>query len=406
MQIKFIHIILLALLTGTTVSAYTQEWSPFMLQDKPGVRFSQNINFQTNTVPASFIKDIWQSNYLTHKKKTNSLNNLQTRENIAKFENSTTFQVSHPLKDSSFIFSARLTNQRLRELSFSKTAFDLAFFGNSSSIGQKLPFDFHYRDIAMQSMQLGLHYKGKKHIAGIEFGPASGSYLFDFNINNGYIYTPEDLSGIEASGKVNFSWSDSTGKQNPWTGTGFSSSVYYGYQSKQHLFYVMLDDFGLINFKNNDIRDQTDSTWEYSGVHYNIFEQDEVIFNINQDSLQQWTNIKAAGDKRYMLPSKIRFGLEQHFKNRTFFLNILGKYHLYSFARPEIKIMPGWKLNKNWKIQTSVSHGGYSSLNAGFHVKSNFKNGWHLQVGSNNLGGMWFNNHPAAMDVYITIYKY
>ncbi|MCF8217808.1 MAG: hypothetical protein K9J21_02380 [Bacteroidales bacterium] len=406
MQIKFIHIVLLALLMGNAVSGYAQEWSPFTLQDKPGIRIGQNINFQTNTLPANFVKEVWQSNHLTHQIKTAALNNLQTLDNLAKLENKTTLQFTHPLKDSSFIFSTRITNQQFGEMSFSKTTFQLAFFGNSTSIGQKVPLDFHYRDMALQTMQLGLHYKGKKHIAGIELGPVSGSYMFDFELNDGYIYTQEDLSGIEAGGEAIATWSDSTGKRDLWSGTGISAAIYYGYKSKDHQFYIMLDDFGLINFQNNDISDQTDSTWNYSGVNYNIFEQDEVIFNINQDSVQQWTNLKKAGNKRYMLPSALRFGLKQQFENRKFFLNILGKYHLYSFARPELKIIPGWTLNQTWEIMASMSHGGYSSLNAGLHIKSKFENGWHLAIGSNNLAGMWFNNHPAAMDVYLTICKY
>ena len=406
MQIKLAHILLLLFLTGTTSLVFSQEWSPFTLQDKPAVRFSRNINLQTNTVPTDFAQEIWQGNYINRREKTDALEKLQTLENVAQFENNTTFQMTFPIKDSNWIFSTRFKNESFRELSFSKTAFELAFFGNESSIGQKVPLEFHYREIDLMSMQLGIHYKNKNHIAGIALGAVSGSYLFDFELNNGHIYTQEDLSAIEISGKSSLSWSDSKGQRNLWKGTGINTNIYYGYKNRRHQFYIMLDDFGIINFQNNNIRDQTDSTWQYSGVNYNIFEQDEVLFNINRDSVQEWTNLKNSGNKSFMLPSSLRFGLKQHFKDRNFFLNVLGKYYFYSFARPELKIMPGWQLNQNWKILASLSHGGYSSLNAGLHLKSNFENGWRLEVGSNNLAGMWFNNHPAAADFYITITKY
>lgn len=405
MEINLKNIVFSICLVLLPVLTKAQHFNPFDIRDSAGIYMSSGLNATANTIPGSFGREAFLGNFLDAEIKTQALNQLNSSSNIASYQDYLSFRFSHPLQDSSWVLSVEFKNRQFTESKFSKTAFELAFFGNQSSIGEMMDFDFHYRTMMMQSIKLGLHYKSHKHIAGFSLGAVSGSYLFEAGIKNASLYTDTDYSIVQLSGEPFINWSDSSEKKDPWTGRGIIGDLYYGYENRAYQFFIILEDFGYITYPNNELNSRNDSIWEFNGTSQNIFSQEEILFSVNRDSLKEWTGLNASGKASFMLPSQLRFGWRQGIPGQQFDIALYGRYYFFSHAYPELDIIPGWRFHPTWKTSINLSHGGFGGFRAGMHIEADFNNGFGIKAGSRNLFGMWMNNLPAAAGFYISLYK-
>ncbi len=359
----------------------------------------------SSDLTTEFLKAIYFDGFIEHDIKQNAFDKLEKHDNIAGLQSLSSFQFIFPTIDSNWSWSAEIGGGRFSELSFSRSAFDLAFFGNGQSIGKEYPFEIHYRNFFYQFFQGGIHYHNGRHLAGFAVGPVSGSYLLDMGIHDASIFTATDGSYIDLHGEISMRWSDTTEKHDLWRGTGIALDAWYGMQTKDQRFYVKLDNFGYINFRNNNIKASTDSVWRHEGVQFDIFDNKEVGFTINEDSLKNITGLTRSGDYMLMLPASIELAFEQGFQRHRFMLGIYGKYSLYSLGRPQIHVMPGWRFSSPVKAFMNFSLGGYSGFRTGLHLRAALGRGFGIRLGSHSLAGIWMDNNTAAFDFYITLYK-
>ncbi|MFO8053843.1 MAG: hypothetical protein R6U19_01590 [Bacteroidales bacterium] len=386
-------------------TANAQVWSPFDIRGQASLRTTFCFDLGANSLNMGFVKASYRGGFLEEEVRSNALNALNTENNIAGIRGHTSFLLTIPIKESLWHWSLKGTAAQFRELSFSRSVFDLVFFGNEASLGQEYPFAMHYRNLHFQYLQAGLHYTHQRHIAGLAAGPVSGSYLFDLKLNNASIFTAADGSFIELKAQSKLHWSDTTESKSLWQGKGINATLYYGYQSNHQKAYLLLEDFGFLRF-NTHISDDTDSSWHYNGVPLDLFGQETASFSVNQDSIQKWTGLSEAESHRLMLPSSLNLGFEQSIRDEHFTLGVYGKYYFYSFASPQITIVPGWKVHPNWKVFASVSSGGYDGLTSGLHLKGNINNELGLMIGSKGLSEIWFDQSPASAGFYLTLYAY
>lgn len=399
------HIIILFLLSAT-LNVKAQYKTPPVLRDSAEFSLNWNIYSASNGISNEFFQAALQAEYLDQGIKDRALKGLKPDGNIAGYVNQISIGITQPLRDSSWFYSVVFGHDQLQEVSFSRTAFQLAFYGNENSIGQEMPFSIYYRSLSTQTLQMGLHYKQGKHGIGMAIGAVSGSRFFEADIPQASITTATDLSEISLNGDIRMSWDDSSNHHNIWKGRGFNADIYYSWNCRQREFFLMLDDFGMIWFPDNHIADRTDSSWTFNGVEANLFDTDKALLSVNRDSLQQWTGLNKGGSRRFMLPSVLRMGFRQYLRDRRFSLGVHAQYYFYSQAMPSVSILPAWQINSQWQLQASLSNGRYGEWSSGLHLRAAFDSGFGLKLGSHNLGGMWIAGSPAALDFYVTLYKH
>lgn len=394
------------LLFTVSLKLQAQQPQPPQLMDSANFSASWAIYAASNTVSNEFLMSALQGKYLDRQLKDRTLKGLKKDGNLGGFVNKISVGITQPLRDSTWHYSVSFSTNQLQEIEFSKTAFQLAFYGNKGSIGQEMPFRAYYRSLSTQSLQLGLHWKRGNHQAGVAVGAVSGSTLFETDIRDAGIQTAEDLSQISLHGDISMQLADSNSHNNIWKGKGFNADLYYARETEWWKFYLMLDDFGMIWFEDNHISERTDSSWTYEGANWNMFESGEHVFSVNSDSLQKWTGLDRGGRYSFMLPSALHLGFRQQLPGRKFSLGLYASYYFYSQAMPSVSVIPAWQINEQWQLMASIHEGRYGSWTTGMHLRAAFASGFGLKLGSHNLGGIWFEGQPATLEFYVTLYKY
>lgn len=374
------------------------------LKDSVAFHSVFSLEATSNTLSGDFALRAFQGGFIDDDLKLHTLNGLNKSDNILGFQHTFSLLTAQPIGKGPWHFTTRYRHQRLAEATFSKSAFELAFLGNASTIGHELPFHLEYRNLNWQSLQLGIHYQKEQHTFGFSPGIVSSSYLSEASLKDATLYTNPDLSSMTLQANAAVSWSDTTGQHQFSTGKGVNFDVYYGYQTSKQEFFISIENFGMAYYDHLHLHDQTDSSWNFDGVSLNLFETEDFRFSVNQDSLKQWTGIRESGSKRIMLPSHLTAGFRQMAGER-FELGLYGRYHFYSMARPEIHVLPAWKFHPQWKALLSIAHGGYGGLRSGMHMTAKLGNGFGLRFGSHNLLGMWIYQN-TAVDFYISFYKF
>lgn len=374
------------------------------LKDSVAFHSYYSLEATSNSLSSDFALRAIQGGLIDDDLKLHTQNSLNKSDNRLGYQQTFSLLAGQRIGQGPWYFLTHYRHHSLTEVSFSRTAFELAFTGNASTVGHELPFHLEYRNVNWQSLQLGLHYQRQSHRFGFSPGIVSSAYFLEAGLKDATLYTSEDLSSMTLQTRAAVSWSDTTEQHQFGAGKGVNFDVYYGYHTSKQEFFISLENFGIVSFDQLQLHDNTDSTWHFDGVSLNLFETEDFRFSVNQDSLKQWTGLRQPGSKRIMLPSHLTIGFKQK-AGETFELGLYGRYHFYSMAQPEIHVLSGWRFHPQWKVMLSIAHGGYGSLKSGTHITAELGNGFGLRFGSNNLAGMWINQNTAA-DFYISLYKF
>lgn len=407
MRKSYPHIILFSLFWLIIFPVFSQTPNTYWDQKQQTISgYNLNIKLASNSLSTNFAKALYEGAYLNNDMKAAVLDKLHKDNNLTGFRQNSDLFINFPLNDSSWKASVHYTSTKVREMRFSKSAFELAFLGNENSIGQAYPFHLHFRSLDYESFRIGLKKKWERQFAGLEFGVVSGSYYLDSRIKNAEIYTAGDGSYVDLKMKAKLDWSNEEQGKNIWQGTGLVADLYWGVRTEKRQLFVQLDDWGVINFNNSDLTGAIDSSWRFNGLSWNFFrEKEPAFFSFNKDSLKKWSGISQGGNIRVFLPSSINLFAEQNFNRLG--IGFWGQYHFHSMAGPRISIRPSYRLDNSWQIAGSFSHGGYGSFRTGLHVEADFSHSrFGFKAGSYNIGGVFMEEAPAAIDFYFTIYKY
>ncbi len=379
-------------------------YRPLGPPDSTALQLHYGLHGATDAVPGKFAGKVLFGGYLDHALKQDAIDRLGDNHNLFGMKASWGMDFFSPVKGSPWQWSVHLSAHQLKELSFSRSAFHLVFFGNKPSTGEAYPFSLQYRELDYQLFQGGIHYRHNRHYGGIRLGPASGTYYFSGHLEEGTIYTHSDGQCIELMMQGHLHWSDTAGNKGFFRSSGLAGSITYGYETKNQKAYIALENLGVIMY-NTHFNSNIDSTWHYKGVEANFFEDNNMQLNVNRDSLLSWSGARHNGRQQVLLPASLRVSFVHGIQDYRYSVALYGSYPLFSLARPQIWVVPGWKIHPNWKVMGVVSYGGYGALTTGLGLRASLQYGLDMELVSNNLMGMWLNNHPAAAHALVRVHK-
>lgn len=156
--------------------------------------------------------------------------------------------------------------------------------GNTEYLGKSVALNGNkFQSMRFSSLTLGLiktiHEKGNTHRAGAKFGYVMGHSHLSAEIESGNLKFAIDGSAVDLTCSYFLSMSD-TSSNSIYKGSGFTSSYFYHYNSKQgYSIGISIVDLGLIKWNNGSMHEL-----KKTNIHFEGFEIGDVI-NIKEDEI-------------------------------------------------------------------------------------------------------------------------
>lgn len=380
------------------------------------IEWNTNLLFESNGLNKDFLNTFLYGGYISNDLKDKWIN-LGSEENViySEINNSISY------RNLKYNIGISLADRNIINASFPDDLMRIYLFGNFDY--QNKTIDFSNTNIRIDRFQqYKLDYTYSINSTNIQAGISylSGNHHTSFIIENGTFYTAPLGVYLDISYDINANITDTSNLNmfaNNGNGMAFDIDIDLTLSSNTLNFYIQ--DLGFINWKEESITYNTDSSFIFAGVEVeNIFTfNDSILEEYNNDNYIQKGNLSF---KSY-IPANIGFSIAHNIKNKRV-QSLSGGVNLRwqpyqnekapSFARigqgiKESNYTPLLWLSavsniKYLDIIPTLSYGGYSSdINLGVALSKGKKSNFIL--GTQHLEDIFSGNNAKAVSIYFQI---
>lgn len=401
----FLSLLFFVCVTAVSAQNFLPEY--YVREDtsmKMELRLNYQLSYHTSTLPNYFVSYFLKGGFISDDTKANVASGLK-QNNTAGFEQSGGIRFidfsSHPFKDPNLGYYIDIQHQDHLSASFSRDAFNLAFYGNGPYTGQTLhlaPLD--YTRTSFQKIGFGFIDGRSGSSAGISL--VKGQTFNHVNFSQADFYTDDSTANINFDYAAEVSRSDTN--KTSWSafnGIGIAIDLCWNFKVLRDTilpslgtWQIKLQNAGFVTWNSSSMYYGADSAIQYNGFTVNnILKPDESLFTGNTD-LNDTLRIKYSRKKYFsLLPADFVLG------------NVVSPYKGY-WLKPLLgvryKLMEGYKLmpylgallriNRNMNIQAMASYGGFGGFRVGLKFQARMGKRVALALGSSGLDGLYSSN--------------
>ncbi len=405
--------LLIASFTGTAQFFFNN-----LNENKSLLSLRADFQANSNNVPSQFIKDYYNSEYLTGEIRR-AANERLSENNIFGYSfNSNLYYTIQDTIIKGIKFYVGLEFNNIFETRFRKEAFDLYFFGNSMFNNQNVIFDglkidmFNY-----QQFKVGLYKSviknNKTHTFGGDIAYNKGQNNLAVNAKNASLYTQADDEYLDVSLNLEVQSSNniSTGLM-AINGNGAAIDLFYSFNdNKRNQFEVYVKNMGFIKWKNDSKAYTIDSSYRFEGFYISDilnFKTNQISNKVKDSVLRTLGLHKDSGSYITMVPLSFIMTYKHTFIDKRLFLTASVNHMFFTVFNPEIIVKPTVQFNYKktaFELSPMITYGGYGGLNGGLEFSVNINNSFCFNIGSKYINSMVLQKKSCGFGGYFGIYK-
>jgi hypothetical protein len=387
-------------------------------ENKSLLSLKADFQANSNNVPAEFIRNYYNSKYLTHELRNSTSERLSENNIFGYSFNSNLYYSIQDTIIKGIKFYVGLEFNNIFETKFRKEAFDLYFFGNSMFNNQNVIIDgFRIDMFNYQQFKVGLYKSisknNKTHTFGGDIAYNKGQTNLGIKAPNASIYTQMDDEYLDLSLNLDFRTSNdiSTGLM-AINGNGAAIDLFYNYDdNKKNKFEVYIKNAGFIKWKNDSKEYTVDSSYRFEGFYISDivnFKTDQISKKVKDSVLRTLGLHKDSGSYVTMVPLSFIMNYKHIFIERKLSLTASVTHMFFTVFEPEIILKPTIQFNYKktaFELSPLITYGGYGGLNGGLEFNINVNNSFCFNIGTKYLNSMLFQKRSCGFGGYFGIYK-
>lgn len=414
--IKKINVFAILFLTVVANGLVAQYNSEFLSFDKMGRSVSINAEYElgSNGLKNDLTNKFLYGGYIDKETKENSLKSMK---NMSVAGGTFNYNVSTFFgKNSKYSYLIGLKDQLIFNSSFTKDAYQLAFYGNKPYLGQtKYIGGTSANYLHFQELKIGFiwHKVDSTAKIGASVSLLKGYQLFNIRTREGSaLYTNNDGTALEFTSNFNMAISDTSSRKNffDFSGIGASADIFFEtpYKGKLGLGSVLTvnaNNIGFIHWTDNSVQYSSDSVLTFDGYHINnLFDlKDSTLSSINRDSVVRRLTNAHREPFNVNIPTNLLIINKIQFTEK-FAFSVGFRYLFNSNFKPYIFTNSEYGFNSKITGDLHLAYGGYSRLNVGLALTFN-SNNWYLKLGSNGLQGFLLPKQTYGQSLFFSVAK-
>ena len=299
--------ILLYIFIVSSLALYSQDKSNSYRMKHNTIQLNSHISLESNNLNTNLLNTLLYGGYIDDEMKDNWINagNKNNKLN-SEFINGIRYIFQN--KNQRY-FYLQISDINNLSSNFTDDFLKLILYGNFNYQGDTLDFsNTSIRINRYQQYKFGYNFNIIKDNTNYNIGTAlsylSGNHYMQLNIDEGNLYTHEMGTSLDINYDIKTMMTD-TSNFSPFTnnGNGVSLDFSLHINKEDNIIGVHMRDLGFIKWKKNSIINNTDSSFSFSGIEIEDF-NNVTTFN---DSILDITLSKKNNYFRSFIPAKITF---------------------------------------------------------------------------------------------------
>ncbi len=299
--------ILLYIFIVSSLALYSQDKSNSFRMKHNTIQLNSHISLESNNLNTNLLNTLLYGGYIDDEMKDNWINAGNKNNKInSEFMNGIRYIFQN--KNNRY-FYLQISDINNLSSNFTDDFLKLILYGNFNYQGDTLDFsNTSIRINRYQQYKFGYNFNIIKDKTNYNIGAAlaylSGNHYTQLNIDEGNLYTHEMGTSLDINYDIKTMMTD-TSNFSPFTnnGNGVSLDFSLHINKEDNIIGVHMSDLGFIKWKKNSIINNTDSSFRFSGVEIEDF-NNVTTFN---DSILDITLSKQNNYFRSFIPAKITF---------------------------------------------------------------------------------------------------
>ena len=299
--------ILLYIFIISSLALYSQDKSNSYRMKHNTIQLNSHISLESNNLNTNLLNTLLYGGYIDDEMKDNWINTGYKNNKLnSEFINGIRYIFQN--KNNRY-FYLQISDINNLSSNFTDDFLKLILYGNFNYQGDTLDFsNTSIRINRYQQYKFGYNFNIIKDKTNYNIGAAlaylSGNHYTQLNIDEGNLYTHEMGTSLDINYDIKTMMTD-TSNFSPFTnnGNGVSLDFSLHINKEDNIIGVHMRDLGFIKWKKNSIINNTDSSFRFSGIEIEDF-NNVTTFN---DSILDITFSKQNNYFRSFIPSKITF---------------------------------------------------------------------------------------------------
>ena len=299
--------ILLYIFIISSLALYSQDNSNSYRMKHNTIQLNSHISLESNNLNTNLLNTLLYGGYIDDEMKDNWINTGYKNNKLnSEFINGIRYIFQN--KNNRY-FYLQISDINNLNSNFTDDFLKLILYGNFNYQGDTLDFsNTSIRINRYQQYKFGYNFNIIKDKTNYNIGAAlaylSGNHYMQLNIDEGNLYTHEMGTSLDINYDIKTMMTD-TSNFSPFTnnGNGVSLDFSLHINKEDNIIGVHMRDLGFIKWKKNSIINNTDSSFRFSGIEIEDF-NNVTTFN---DSILDITFSKQNNYFRSFIPSKITF---------------------------------------------------------------------------------------------------
>ncbi len=415
MRKGFILISFILFSSGLFGQQFLPEYIPYDTVQKMTLLTKAHFNYQTSSIPNYFASYFLNGGKITQEHKDNVSNGLRM-SNTAGAEQVFSLRFtdfsSHPFKDSTFGFYLNIEHHDHIGINYSKSLFDLVFYGNGPYTGETVDIvPANFTRSTFQKFGFGVTEVNTGSSFGISVVKGQSFSMMDFSKGN--FLTDDSTANISFDYAANIARSDTNKtKWSAFNGIGMSIDFAWNFKVGQDSilpdylnFQLRVQNAGFLVWNDASLSYTADTTIGYNGFSVNNILKPEEGLITGSTSVKDTLNINFV-KKKYtaFLPADFLLGN---------YINPLKGYWLKPLYGVRYKLMEGYKVMpyigaclrvaKRTHVQISGAYGGFGGFRVGLRFETQLGKRLHFVLGSSHVDGLYSGN-AYGKDGYLALW--
>jgi len=299
--------ILLYIFIVSSLASYSQDKSNSYRMKHNTIQLNSHISLESNNLNTNLLNTLLYGGYIDDEMKDNWINTGYKNNKLnSEFINGIRYIFQN--KNNRY-FYLQISDINNLSSNFTDDFLKLILYGNFNYQGDTLDFsNTSIRINRYQQYKFGYNFNIIKDKTNYNIGAAlaylSGNHYMQLNIDEGNLYTHEMGTSLDINYDIKTMMTD-TSNFSPFTnnGNGVSLDFSLHINKEDNIIGVHMRDLGFIKWKKNSIINNTDSSFRFSGIEIEDF-NNVTTFN---DSILDITLSKQNNYFRSFIPAKITF---------------------------------------------------------------------------------------------------
>ncbi len=310
--------ILLYIFIISSLALYSQDKSNSYRMKHNTIQLNSHISLESNNLNTKLLNTLLYGGYIDDEMKDNWINTGYKNNKLnSEFINGIRYIFQN--KNNRY-FYLQISDINNLSSNFTDDFLKLILYGNFNYQGDTLDFsNTSIRINRYQQYKFGYNFNIIKDKTNYNIGAAlaylSGNHYMQLNIDEGNLYTHEMGTSLDINYDIKTMMTD-TSNFSPFTnnGNGVSLDFSLHINKEDNIIGVHMRDLGFIKWKKNSIINNTDSSFRFSGIEIEDF-NNITAFN---DSILDITLSKKNNYFRSFIPAKITFSYNKILDHNIF----------------------------------------------------------------------------------------